>query len=179
MANSVRPLPLPTAPFLASPTLAICGASVHGAVFCIVMAYWQSGCRSLPADDAGLQSLARTYGSQWMRVRAEVKQALAEIIPELTDLHRKALNGRLGRSAVSRLGGLAKARKMAQARAPVPEYQLFPQPPHAIERFQPVRAAAYRGDGRTDMAARQAAIERERSAGKRDGMLTDSVRRPR
>jgi uncharacterized protein YdaU (DUF1376 family) len=178
MPKPVPPLPLPIAPFLASLTLAISGASVHGAVFCIVMAYWQSGCRSLPADDAGLQALARTYGSQWMRVRGDVKQALAEIIPALTMAHAKAVRARKGRAAAARQGGLAKARKMRQEVVTAVASHTFIEPPRDIGRIYPVRSSAYQGNGRTDLHARQASIERERSAGTRVGLLTDSVRRP-
>jgi hypothetical protein len=171
-------LPLPLKPFRYSPTLALAGATVHGAVFSVASAYWQSGCRSLPADDAGLQVLARTYGGQWFRVRDKVKKALSEITPELSTAYAKALKGHLGRSAVSRLGGLATARKAAQAPATAPASPSAAPSLHTIGRTQPSRTSPYRGDGRTDMQARQAAIGRERSARTGDGFLTEGPRHP-
>lgn len=52
-------LPLPLEPILHSPTLATAGAAVHGAVLSIVLAYWRSECRVLPAEEARLAALSR------------------------------------------------------------------------------------------------------------------------
>jgi hypothetical protein len=170
---------LPLVPIQQSPTLATAGATVHDATLCIILAFWQSGCRQLPSDDAGLQALARTYGAQWMRVRDDVKQALSEIIPDLTAAaHARALRARQGRVSAARQGGLAKARKMRQEATAAVGTHTLTQPLCDIGRIQPVRASAYQGNGQTDMQACQASIQRERSAGTRIGFLTDNVRRP-
>jgi hypothetical protein len=81
-------LPLPLEPILNSPTLAVTGAAVHGAVLSIVLAHWRGECRGPPVDEAGLAALSRCYGAQWSRVRLPVKLALAEITPQLASAMR-------------------------------------------------------------------------------------------
>lgn len=179
MSDIVADLRFPLKPFRASATLAISGATVHGAVFCITVAYWESGCRSLPTEDAGLQALARTYGAQWMRVRDDVKRALTEIVPALAIAHAKAVHARQGRIAAARQGGLGKARKLREEASMPGPGPTHSQAPLTISRVQPVRASPYAGNGRTDMQTRQASVGRERSAVMREGLLSESPRRPR
>jgi hypothetical protein len=128
----MRPLPLPLEPILNSPTLAVAGAAVHGAVLSIVLAYWRSGCHALPADEAGLAALSRCYGAQWHRVRQPVMRALAEITPQLENAHARMLRAREARQAIARIAGVASAQRRREAKQPVGSKSMLAQPPPAM-----------------------------------------------
>lgn len=112
-----------------------------------------------------------------MRIRDDVKLALGTIVPALSTAHAKAVSSRQGRIRAARQGGLAKARKMRQEAEMAVTSHTITQASRDTVRIHPVRRAAYGGDGRTDMQARQASIDRERSPGSRDGMLSEIHRR--
>jgi hypothetical protein len=144
-------LPLPLEPILHSPTLAVAGATVHGAVMSIVLAYWRSGCRALPADEAGLAALSRCYGAQWSRVRQPVMQAVAEITPHLETAHARMLRARQARQEIARLGGLASGQKRRGVKQTVGSQTMLAQPPPTML-LPPQRATPFRQQ-RADVSA--------------------------
>jgi hypothetical protein len=144
-------LQLPMQPIISSPTLAVAGATVHGAVLSIVLAYWRSGCRALPADEAGLAAISRCYGAQWSRVRQPVMQALAEIIPHLASIHDRQMRARQARQEIARLGGIASGQKRRGVKQSVGGKNLLAQSPPAMLP-PPQRATPYRNP-RADLPA--------------------------
>jgi hypothetical protein len=170
-------LPLPLEPILHSPTLAIAGAAVHGAVLSIVLAYWRAGCRALPADEAGLAALSRTYGAQWSRVRQQVKLALAEILPQLESAYERMLRARQARQAIARLGAAASIQKRHEAKLAGAGKSMLAQPAPAMAPLAQ-HATPYR-HGRADMPALAGVARRSAEAQRtgEGGLLRDSGRR--
>ena len=175
--HSTHPeLPMPISPIWNAQTLAVADGASYRVTLAILIAFWRGGCRPLPAAETSLMCLARCSPTSWYRVRVCVMAALREIAPQLEDAHRRALAGHLGRAAVSRLGGYARAAKLAQARRSAGDGPIISDHriPHATT--PPRKAAAYLGDGQTDFASRKAAIGRERvdrQAGQ-IGLLSDT-----
>jgi hypothetical protein len=172
-------LPLPLDPLLHSPTLALAGATVHGAVFAILVAYWRSGCCALPSDEAGLATISRCYGAQWSRVRQPVMQALAEITPHLASAHARMLRARQARQAIARLAGVASAEKRREAKLLAGSKSMLaqPRPPMLLP---PQRATPFRqqrADVPTLLGVARRNAEAQR-AGK-VGLLRDTLSRDR
>jgi hypothetical protein len=173
------PLPLPLEPILHSPTLATAGAAVHGAALSIVLAYWRSGCRELPVDEAGLAAISRCYGAQWHRVRQPVLQALAEITPHLASAHARMLRARRARQAIARLAGIASAEKRREAKQLAGSKSMLAQPLPAIAPF--AQRAAPHHNPRADLPALVQASQRNAQVQRADaaGLLTTPMLRER
>jgi hypothetical protein len=61
-----------------------------------VLAYWQSGCRALPADEAGLAAISHCYGAPWHRVRQPLPRGWRSPMPSccMPDRHDRQSHGR-------------------------------------------------------------------------------------
>ena len=137
-------------------------ATLYGAVWSIVDAWWRSGCQPLPEADTGLQVMARCHTQQWHPIRDRTKRAIAEIMPDLERAYLKAkrrhtslvqqaehmTDVRMRRAAERRLQRDAGQVRIATHPLPGP--------------IQPVRGQPFDSPG-IDMKGRAQALERGRS----------------
>lgn len=161
-------LPMPLHPLLTCPALISAEGRVYRAVICLAVTYWLSGCRPLPGDSSGLASLIRVPHGHVSPIKSAIDAALSELLPMLAAEYDRAYKTRAHRTAVAQLGQAAMVAARRAAKAPAND---LPAPSRAV-RIAPIKAAPYGGSGRTDMAARQAATDRETASAPLPGQAT-------
>jgi hypothetical protein len=150
-------LPMPLAPILLCQPLMVASGGIYRTVVCLALAYWVSGCRDLPDDTSSLATFARMPTGNYVSIKSAVDAILADLLPTLRTEYEARHETRLARKAIAAYATSVsiEARK-AKAK---------PDANHLRGgRIQPVKAPLYRGDARTDMEARQEAIERDATA---------------
>lgn len=178
-------LPFPIGPVMLAPSMIIADGAVYRATMILAFTYWVSGCRPLPTDRCALASLIRLPQSRIGPMYDRIQAALAELLPMLAAEYDAAFKSRAHRTAIAQLGQRAMVASRKAAKAHANDLQPISRP----ARISPVKAAPYGGDGRTDMQARQASIDREaasaatashaiasRHAARATGLLSESVR---
>lgn len=164
-------LPMPLAPLLTCPALIGAPGAVYRAVTCLAFTYWLSGCRPLPRDPAQLAALVRLSPGHMTPIRSAVDAAMAELFPVLKAEFDARYHSRsaqraaaLHASQVARSNGSRKGKSISADRQEA--------------RIHPTKAAPYAGNGRTDMHARSAAIEREAPPKPRESPWKIPARQP-
>jgi hypothetical protein len=150
-------LPFPVGPIMLSPAMITAEGGVYRAALALSFAYWLSGCRPLPRDKSALASLIRLPQSRIGPMQSRLQATLAEILPILAAEYDAAFKSRAHRTAIAQLGQRAMVASRKAAKAHANDLQPISRP----ARISPVKAPPYRGDGRTDMQARKASIDRE------------------
>lgn len=164
-------LPMPLAPLLLCPALIGAPGAVYRAVMCLAFTYWLSGCRPLPRDPAQLAALVRLSPGHMTPIRSAVDAAMAELFPVLKGEYDARHHSRsaqraaaLHASQVARANGFRKGKPISADR------------PEA--RIHPVTKPPYAGNGRTDMHARKASVDREAPPQPHDSPFKTPARQP-
>jgi hypothetical protein len=146
-------LPMPLGPLLNCPALIAAPGAVYRAVMCLAITYWLAGCRDLPPDPTQLAALIRLPNGHYNGIKSAVKAATDELFPvlkaEYDARHKSRENVR-----ASALHAASFSPNHAKRRAKS----------ISDKRIHPVTKPKYQGDGRTDLHARQASIDREQAA---------------
>jgi hypothetical protein len=83
---------------LEAPAMWTMGGPAYRAIITISVAYWQSGCQSIPSDVSNLALLARLPAQHLLPYEKDVRRGLAEILPELASIHADMLVKRAAKS---------------------------------------------------------------------------------
>lgn len=117
-------LPMPVDWILCHPSMATGDVRVCGAIWMLLAMHWQSGCKPLPTEETELSILARCNTGTWYRIRGPVLTAVADLIPQMTDMFNKSKEIAEWRHRQAQAAGLASAMarrdKKAQQMAPKP-----------------------------------------------------------
>lgn len=147
-------LPMPLAPLLACPALISAEGPVYRAATVLAIVYWMTGCRPLPTDNTSIAALVRIPTSHATLIRSALDTALAELLPMLAAEYVRAHKSRAGMRAIALNASRVAHGKDRQTGKSFTDAA-------GPARTKPVKSSLYRGSGRTDMAARQDAIERD------------------
>ena len=164
------PLPMPVDLVMHSPALAAASGAVYRMTIAICLAYWLSGCKTLPKDEINIASLARATGSAWYSEKTKVHEALAAILPSLDAAYAHTFERAAFRSQMA-MKGVEARRRNALARSKLASDPKNPtlSATSAIVPTLPIRAPKYKGNGNLDHQARAQAVTSEAVA-KKAGM---------
>jgi uncharacterized protein YdaU (DUF1376 family) len=84
--------PLPVESILYHPDFIAMPAAGAGILFRLVLHFWQTECRPLPAADHELRSIARAHAPTWRHWRAQVLSVFDAVRPALEGYYELRLN---------------------------------------------------------------------------------------
>lgn len=158
-----EPLPMPIHRVIRHPIMNTLTNSAWHNLVAMCVAYWEAECRDLPTTDTALLAITRSDVATWRRNAVQVLTGFRLIAGDLRELRENAICSKERRVVKARIANSvrnANLRKRQEAEAPL---HAIPEPPRTVV-GAPSHASRGYETGKGDMAARQAAVDRQRHA---------------